>query len=490
MNPAGRERLPFRVGAPGRCLMSGPGAAVPGSGRVGWAPASAGASGQHHGEQHHGGRRRADHRADQQGPVPCRRPGVPGGRAAPGRPGRRPARRPAEAAVAPPPVSVTARYGFSTPAPYPPPGPRRAPDRRWRRSAAPPEPRSAPAGTGRSSAAVAATNGSRVARALDPLVALPGCGHQHVAARRHQVDVRADLGEVARAPSAPIAPTPSTPSYAAGNGRGSPLSCRLPAAATSTTSRSRRVPHRGADLPGRRRTARRRGSPRRRRGRRPSGSPGRSSSALTVRPDSRPCTTCCSLTRTGRIRAPGASPWKATAGRGVAAMMLATPVPWPAQSRAAVPARVEQVGAGQHPPGQLRVRPVHPGVDTATVTPAPVASGASRSGSYRCCGQGVAVTGRAGRERGRAGRCRPERGVAAAAGRPVRSAGAAARPARTGRAIDRDIDRLRIVSAPERDVIASSATPAGRRRPAIVILIPPCRLYAIPVACSRKGRWP
>ena len=51
-----------------------------------------------------------------------------------------------------------------------------------------------------------------VARALVATVAAARGGDQHLAPGRDQVDVRADLREVARPPSAPIAPTPITPS--------------------------------------------------------------------------------------------------------------------------------------------------------------------------------------------------------------------------------------------------------------------------------------
>ncbi|GIJ75962.1 hypothetical protein Xph01_03940 [Micromonospora phaseoli] len=93
---------------------------------------------------------------------------------------------------------------------------------------------------------------------------------------------------------------------------------------------------------------------------------------------------------------------------------------------------------------------------TATVTPAPVASGASRSGAYRCWGQGAADTGPTG-----AGGATQAGAAGAGAANATAVVGAVSRvvkPARRGRVGYRDIDRLRIVSVPERDVIASRRT--------------------------------
>ena len=262
--------------------------------------------------------------------------------------------------------------------------------------------------------------------------------------------------------SRPIAPTPSTPSYAAGYGVGG-LRCRAGCrrrprpprpgerayATAARTAGSSRVQHDA------------RGSARRRRGRRPSGSPARSRPASTVRPESRPSTTCCSLTRTGRIRARGARPRKRDAGRRrggddarhAGAVPGAVPCsPSPPGSRRSVPARTR--------PAQLRMRPVDSGVEHRDDHAGAGGQRREPLGGVPLLGPGRAgVRGRpgargigAGRgpERGRGGR-RPA--MTRCGERRARDQGGPQQADRGGR----DIDVLRIVSAPERDVSAWSA---------------------------------
>ncbi|RAO54538.1 hypothetical protein ONO86_01189 [Micromonospora noduli] len=155
-----------------------------------------------------------------------------------------------------------------------------------------------------------------------------------------------------------------------------------------------------------------------------------------------------------------------------------------------VPAGVEQVGAGQHPPSQLRVHPVHPGVDHRDGHPGAGGQRREPRGVVPLLWPGRGRDRPDGGECCRAGRCRPEPG-GGGDGRKGRYGQQAGGQTCEDRACDRSGHR----HPPYRVGSGTGCYPllhalADRRQPAIVILVPPCRLYAIPVACSRKGRWP
>ena len=100
-----------------------------------------------------------------------------------------------------------------------------------------------------------------------------------------------------------------------------------------------------------------------------------------------------SVTRTGRIRAPGAIPRSPTPARGAAAMMLATAVPCPTQSCPPVPVWRRKSRPGSTLPLSCGYPASTPESMTATVTPVPSAMPASASGTKRCCAQGIAALG-------------------------------------------------------------------------------------------------
>ena len=279
--------------------------------------------------------------------------------------------------------SVNARYGFNSPRPYPallaPPGAGSA-VRRIRSEICNPLSRG---NRSRNNAAVAATNG--VAKLVPSTTVCPATGDNTVtgAPNAAMSTCRPGCEKSASRPSAPTAATPITPGKSAGYvtpGFGP----SLPAAATTTTPASTAseiaASTRGSSATITNEMLMTSARPSRTAHRIPSAN----ARALVCesRPDDASSISDFSLTFTGTIVAPGASPCTSVPPTGAPAMIPATAVPCPTQSSRPLDALYNGSRPTSTRPRNCGFRASTPESITATRTPAPVAKPASRAGPY------------------------------------------------------------------------------------------------------------